>query len=81
MLNVRQLAEEGQLDERIAEMVETLILVAEFETDVAKTGRKAALSKQWFMRLHTLSCLRAIDVQCTEWNVQNAFLKNAWTFP
>lgn len=46
MLNVRQLAEEGQLDERIAEMVETLILVAEFETDVAKTGRKAALSKQ-----------------------------------
>ncbi len=42
---MRQLAEEGQLDERIAEMVETLILVAEFETEVAKTGRKAALSK------------------------------------
>mmetsp|Transcript_5748 Transcript_5748/g.6442 ORF Transcript_5748/g.6442 Transcript_5748/m.6442 type:complete len:83 (+) Transcript_5748:2-250(+) len=39
-LNVRQLVQENQLDTRIADMVDTLVAVAEFETQVEKIGRK-----------------------------------------
>lgn len=42
-LNVRELVDEGKLDPEIANMVETLIEVAESETNVSKIGRKKEL--------------------------------------
>lgn len=42
-LNVRELVNDGKLDPEIAEMVETLIEVAESETKVSKIGRKKEL--------------------------------------
>lgn len=67
-LNVRQLVKDNKLDGRIADMVDTLIAVAESETQVKKIGRKKEqLQRKWYARCVSVCLAWLVQlVQCTE---------------